>query len=107
MDNNAGSGAFHGCLPVTRVATLQRSFRQPGVQAACRTSREAYGSIRRAIREEGARPTVIEPAVYAARVMAQGCERLPFVALGAAGHLAAVASGARTGREEIRRLEAR
>ena len=60
--------------------------------------------------------------MYAARLMAQGCERLPFVPLGAAGrrvwtaggpvaarlasHLAAVASGARAGREEIRRLEA-
>jgi hypothetical protein len=65
---------------------------------------------------------VIEQAVYTARMMAQGCERLPFVPLGAAGrrvwtaggpvaerlagHLAAVASGARAGREEIRRLEA-
>lgn len=65
---------------------------------------------------------VIERAVYAARLMAQGCERLPFVPLGAAdrqvwtaggpvaerlsGHLAAVARGARAGREEIRRLEA-
>ena len=64
----------------------------------------------------------IEPAVYAARLMAQGCERLPFVPLGAAGrrvwtaggsvaerlagHLAAVSAGARAGREEIRRLAA-
>jgi len=65
---------------------------------------------------------VIEPAVYAARLMAQCCERLPFAPLGAAGrrvwtaggpvaervagHLAALATGARAGREEIRRLEA-
>lgn len=49
---------------------------------------------------------VIEPAVYAARLMAQRCERLPFVPLGAVGHLAAVANGARAGRDEIRRLEA-
>ena len=65
---------------------------------------------------------MIEPAVYAARLMARGCERLLFAPLGAAGrrvwtaggtiegrlagHLAAVASGARAGREEIRRLEA-
>lgn len=65
---------------------------------------------------------VIEPAVHAARLMAQGCECLPFAPLGPAGrrvwtagggvearlagHLAAVAAGARAGRDEIRRLAA-
>jgi hypothetical protein len=65
---------------------------------------------------------VIEPAVHAARLMAAGCERLPFAPLGMAGrrvwtaggpvearlavHLAAVGAGARTAREEIRRLQA-
>ena len=65
---------------------------------------------------------VIEPAVHAARLMAQGSEHLRFAPLGnagrrvwtaggpvaerLAGHLAAVAAGARAGREEIRRLEA-
>ncbi|SCY94385.1 hypothetical protein [Paracoccus tibetensis] len=64
---------------------------------------------------------VIEPAVYAGRLMAQGCERLLFAPLGAAGrrvwtaggavedrlagHLAAISVGVRAGRDEIRRLE--
>ena len=65
---------------------------------------------------------VIEPAVHAARLMAQGCERLSFAPLGPAGrrvwtaggaveerlaaHLAALSTGARASREEIRRIEA-
>ncbi|MFC0201224.1 DUF1403 family protein [Paracoccus rhizosphaerae] len=64
---------------------------------------------------------VIDPAVFAGRLMAQGCERLRFAPLGSAGrrvwtaggdvaarlagHLAAVAAGARAGRDEIRRLD--
>lgn len=63
---------------------------------------------------------VIEPAVYAGRLMAEGCERLRFAPLGSAGrrvwtasgtvnarlagHLAAISAGARAARDEIRRL---